>query len=478
MEQPLSIKEAQNSTTTSIGSLNLKDCFLRFTLRKAAVECCVTVIPKEGHDTITISPDLIHQFLAEHAVTVGIDMEAIDELCRKSEHSHDMEDYLIAQGRAPEAGQDETIEFLVTILTDELQPSEDEAGHVDFHNVTMFTSVNAGEKIAVIHAAVPGKAGSSVAGQPVPPPESKLLKFEKLENVKVNNDGSVIAGKTGMVIYKNNSLVVTDEFVVNGDVDFKIGNITFNGIVRIRGDVLDDFKIVAEKGIFIAGVAGACTLISAADIEIGGMNGQHKGTIICGGTLTANYLHDVKVQCKKDVIIRTEAMNTDIKAGGRVIISNGMLTGGETIALSGIEAKLIGSKTGIGTTIIAGMLYEDVAQLRALYIELQKISVNLDKVKNKKTIEDLYSERNKLRNEIINIRKKEKPGSNAKINVKGALLDHVDLTLGDLNQVLHDVTGAHSIIENPTEGTFLFLSLTPLEVLAQDLLKKYIPPKS
>ncbi len=405
-------------------------------------------------------------------------MEAIDELCRKSDHSHDLEDYLIAKGKAPEAGQDETIEFLVTILTDELQPSEDEAGHVDFHNVTMFTSVNAGEKIAVIHFAVPGKAGSSVAGQPVPPPEPKLLRFGKLENVKVNSDGSVIAEKTGMVIYKNNCLVVMDEFIVNGNVDFKIGNINFNGIVRIRGDVLDDFKIVAEKGIFIAGVAEACTLISSADIEIGGMNGQHRGTIICGGKLTANYLHDVEVQCKKDVIIKTEAINTNIKAGGRVIMSNGMLTGGETVALSGIEAKLIGSKTGISTTIIAGILYEDVAQLRAVYAELQKISAKLEKVKNKKALEDLYSERNRLRKEIINIRNKEKPGSNAKINVRGGLLDHVDLTLGDTNQVLHDVSGPHSIIENPAEGNFLFLNLTPLEVPAQDLLKKYIPQKS
>jgi len=95
------------------------------------------------------------------------------------------------------------------------------------------------------------------------------------------------------VLYDGKTVSVTEEYLVQGDVDLAVGNIDFRGFVQVKGDVLDDFDIHAIKGIQVNGNVGICQISSEGDIALGGMAGQGRGTITCGGNLVVTYLNDV-----------------------------------------------------------------------------------------------------------------------------------------------------------------------------------------
>jgi uncharacterized protein len=95
------------------------------------------------------------------------------------------------------------------------------------------------------------------------------------QNVRSGGDNNEIlfAEIHGRVKQEGDTIQVVEEYVVDGDVDFSIGNIRFNGFVEVRGDVLDGFQVSASKGLKITGNVGACRLISHGNIEFCGMDG-------------------------------------------------------------------------------------------------------------------------------------------------------------------------------------------------------------
>ena len=56
----------------------------------------------------------------------------------------------------------------------------------------------------------------------------------------------MFAEKTGRVDYKNRSVTVSSCYTVSGDADLSVGNISFNGDVLIKGNVISDITIEAS----------------------------------------------------------------------------------------------------------------------------------------------------------------------------------------------------------------------------------------
>src|SRR5690606_12118002 len=92
---------------------------------------------------------------------------------------------------------------------------------------------------------------------------------------------AVIDGQVS--ITENDKINVFPIFEVKGDVDFRVGNIDFVGMVLIRGNVLSGFKIKATGDIRIMGEVEAADLEAGENIEImAGVVAQGKGSIIAG----------------------------------------------------------------------------------------------------------------------------------------------------------------------------------------------------
>jgi uncharacterized protein (DUF342 family) len=170
------------------------------------------------------------------------------------------------------------------------------------------------------------------------------------------DDGcTVVAQRDGCVQWKAGVLSVIQVLDVKGNVDFKIGNIDFNGQVTIQGDVLPGFSVKAAGGIKVGGMVESASLVAAEQISIaGGVAGRLQATIKAGGAIEARYVHMVAIDSDDNVVIHTECLESTIKAGKDVLVERGAIIGGVVRARGNVRAGLVGSELGVATTIIAG----------------------------------------------------------------------------------------------------------------------------
>jgi uncharacterized protein (DUF342 family) len=432
------------------------------------LECRCTYIPRSQGAMMTL--DELKGYLVQSMVKQGIDEEALQDFAIKAAAGKSLFSVLLASGVAPVNGANGRIEYCVQPSTT-VQDEVNDGSSIDMHQVQTFLNVVGGDKIARIIQPEPGTAGKNIVGRPIPPEPGKDLKLKVGKNICCEEDGALLVAETaGRVCLASGEISVEEEYVVSGDVDFRVGTIEFNGFVEVRGDVLNDFNITSTKGMRITGNIGVCAIRSDGDITFCGMDGQDKGTIICGGTIRANFLHECNVTCTGDVIVDVELHNCTIKTLGRIVVNKGAISGGSCTALGGIEARKIGSPASVRTKLTVGMDYRDAEELERLFSELEQNQKQIGMTQSLQEIGELRKARAILTDTIYAIRSKIDPLSNPKINARTMLYDNVLLSLGTLNEEIKEQKdGPLSVIENTIEGGLRFLSMTSLDVKATDI---------
>jgi uncharacterized protein (DUF342 family) len=461
----------QNSSDTSaapaFGGNEIKKVGYSLYLRipDNRLECRCSYVPHEQGSMIT-RDDLI-TFLKQYNVKEGIDQQALDDFCVKAAAGQQQVDVLLASGTPPAVGADEYISLSVSSSTS-VRSGDDDTTNVDMHIVQTFINVSNGDEIGRIIPAEPGVPGRNITGMAIPAQPGKPMKCVIGKNIRCEENGRLlIASATGRFCQSAGEISVEEEYVVKGDVNFKIGSINFKGVVEVRGDVMDNFDITASKGMAITGNLGVSTIVSNGDITFCGMDGQNKGNITCGGTLRAHFIHDVEVESAGDVIVDVEIHNCSIKTLGKIVVDKGAISGGLYIALGGIEAKKIGSVSSVRTKLQAGVDYHDLEELEGLFATLAETNETAKKSQSLAEITELRATMTELSDRVMAIRNKVNSAANAKINVKAVLYENVLLTLGNaIEEIKEQVDGAHSIIENSIDGGLRYLSLTSLDVKA------------
>src|SRR5665647_710938 len=432
------------------------------------LECRCSYVPHDLGSMMT-REDLT-TFLKQYNVKEGIDQQGFDDFLVKAAAGQQQIDVLLASGLAPVTGADEHIELSVQ-GSSSVHSGEEENTSVDMHIVQTFINVSSGDEIGRIIPAEPGTPGRNIMGVPIPPQPGKPMKCTIGKNIRTEDNGSLlIAAAAGRLCRSTGEISVEEQYVVKGDVNFRVGIINFKGVVEVRGDVLDNFNITASKGLTVSGNIGVCTIVSDGDITFCGMDGQEKGLIVCGGTLRAHFIHDVDVECAGDVIVDVEIHNCTIRTLGKIVVDKGAITGGSYIARGGIEAKKLGSASSQHTKLHVGVDYHDLELLEKLFAALTETE---DKAKVSQSLTEITELRKtsvSLTDNIIAIRGKTDAISNAKINVKATLYENVQMTVGSVTEETREqLYGAHSIIENGIEGGLRYLSMTALNVKATDI---------
>ena len=464
---------------------------LRLEVSADEMECRATLKPLQG--SACLPPDEFLRLLKKAGVVCGVNGEAVATLCRLANEGKPQESVPVAAGIPSEPGADGWIEFFVRTSSKEIRLQENEEGHVDLRNLNFFTNVVPGDRIALLHPPENGPAGSTVTGLPVPPVAGKAENVRCGVGVRMEEGRLFFAEEAGRVLYEGDTVSVTEEYSVGGDVDFSVGSIDFRGFVDIRGDVLDEFDVRGEKGISIGGSIGACRIESDGNIELGSMAGKGKGVVRCGGNLVARYLNDVHVECAGNVVVANEIRNSTVKAVGSIRVENGVISGGECVAMAGIEAKDIGSYLGVRTRLTSGVYYPEVdrmnhlnARLRSLNEQIHRIQDALGPLNSRKSaghvlgdavrkrmailtvrLEELTEEKDEICRELASFRHQDHPTANAKINVRNWLGEGVGIALGQaVEEIRLEMSGPLSIIENTREGGLRYLTLSPLTLRA------------
>ena len=447
---------------------------LYFFISDDKLECRCSYVPHDQGSMMTC--DELRGYLAQSGVKEGIDEAALNDFAINAAAGRSQTMVLLAAGTPPVAGIDGWLSYSIQSSVLVHHADDDDKASIDMHNVQTFINVVPGDEIGRIIPPEPGRSGRSVTGLSIPPKPGKPLNLKIGKNIRTEQDGFVLlADAAGRVCVASGEISVEEEFIVSGDVNFRVGSIVFNGVVEVRGDVLDDFNISATKGIRVTGNIGLCHIVSDGDVSFCGMDGQDKGTIACGGTIRAQFIHNCVVKSAGDVIAEVEIHNSTIRSLGRIVVNQGAISGGSYTALGGIEGKKIGSPASVHTALSVGADYRDAEELERLFAELEKNQGQIKQAQSIQEIEELRFAKAALSDAIMAIRSKTDIRANPKVNVKGILYDNTLLSIGSLNEkIAEQLDGPVSIIENTIEGGLRFLSMTSLDVKATDIELAFI----
>ncbi len=310
-------------------------------------------------------------------ITVDIDTEGIEEAFRNARDNGGAP-VVIARGKPCRHGRDATL-----LWSKRITGKREQGGRVSHYlGQIQKRIVRTDDPVAKLSREKPGEDGMDVFGRVIKADKGKPLKMRKGPGIR-ECDGVFFAEKDGMVHFEDDQMRIDEIFVVDGNLDFEIGNIDFPGSVVIEGDILDLFEISAGGSIEIKGLVEGANLTAKGDIEIGGgVAGKTKGRIVTNSSLVAKFLINAYVYAEGDVMVEGEVVSSKVAAFGSLGSPECSIAGGEVEAIGGINVAAIGSDLGVKTVVGAGVgpahlaLMEsnaaEIANTRNLLVELKK----------------------------------------------------------------------------------------------------------
>lgn len=439
------------------------------------LSCYCSYQPNEDGKPLTAGE--LDEFLSQARIREGVAEEGVASLLAAADGKKALSGLLLATGVSMVPGADGRIVLEVSSDAPVEISGADDSAIVNLRRVQEFINVNEGDLVGRVLPPGDGEDGRTIRGRTIPRQPGNPLILQPGLNVRYDaEEGTIYAEAEGRVYCHGDQISVEQTYLVKGDVDFKVGDINFNGFVEIRGDVLDGFTVKATKGIKVHGNIEACLIESGGNVSFCGMNGQSKGTIHCRGSIAANFINDVTIEVVGDLLVETEIRNCHIRTLGAVRVGKRGLSGGECVALAGVDAGSLGAVSSIRTHIIVGVHYGDQEEITALFNELKGVIARFNA--SQKTAADLkefQKERAAINVRTQEVRSRHHEATNPKINVRKMLYDGVTVTLGSYSETIREERkGPMSIIENTIESGLRFLGLTELSIKADAIESTFV----
>ncbi|MBH0167758.1 DUF342 domain-containing protein [Fictibacillus sp. 18YEL24] len=351
----------------------------------------------------------------------------------------------IANGKLPRDGESAR---LIPSLTNEKKIDTDENVKLDFKRLFTIPTAEFGEIVARKQNATEGIPGISVFGKVIPAKKGKDMAVKNGENTVYNeSEQCVYASASGEVTFQNNRVNIYPVYRVGGDVSLKTGHIDFVGNVHITGDIPSGFKISAKGDVRVEGVVEAADIISDGSVIIGGgVLGQGKGTVRCGGDFTSLYISQGNVYAKGTIRVEQTILHSYCEAGSTITCTSGKgnISGGTCIAGKGISANNIGNETNSKTLLYIktnDRMEKEIIHHEQKILELEK---NLEKLNHLKIVLIQKNTEQQTINRIVNTIsqsqqeisahrteiEKYKNSLQSSININGTLHPNVEISIG------------------------------------------------
>jgi uncharacterized protein len=334
-------------------------------------------------------PELSYQglaeFLRQNGITYGVDLVACQQIVMNPRDFAAMK-MRVASGKEPIHGENASIELMIENQATS-KPRVLEGGRVDYFDLGVVKTVYSGHILAKRTPATEGIQGVTVSGAPLKAKPGRDMRLPQGKNTAVSEDGLLLVAATdGHVSYapQDQKVNVFDVFVVNGDVDFSVGNIDFLGNVQIKGSVLPDFRVVAAGDIEVVGNVDGAILEASGDITIrGGVQMRSRGVIKAGGTVRTRFLQGANIEAGLDVLIRDSIMHSQVQAGRNVYLEaqKSVIVGGLVRAGEEVRTRTLGSPMATPTEIEVGVHPHLRVEMNELHGKIKALHLNIDKTK-------------------------------------------------------------------------------------------------
>jgi uncharacterized protein (DUF342 family) len=321
--------------------------------------------------------------------------------------------------------------------------------------------------------------GMTVYGKDIAGEDGKKIEFAKDDTVSTaeSDPDLLVAAKKGHPISTETGVHIDDTLAIK-NASLQSGHIYFDGSVQITGDVLPNVIVEATGDVHVKGMVENAALIAGNNITIcAGVlssklynhNVQEDFTPECSlkaeGTIIAKYCNSIRASAKKDILIETYVMHSQLSAGENIVVGNnngkGVLIGGISIAKAGLTSNVLGSEAYVITRLNCGnsdeakRLNKKVNNfLKRTKNELDLLEAVLIKIKSKgspikvgsvilEKAKKIHDEINKLKRKILKaetklaaLKKELFLSSNAKVSVNKKLYPNVHITINVANVVI------------------------------------------
>ncbi len=305
-------------------------------------------VPKTAQGTSDIGP--IKELMKKRQIKYGIvnDLE-IKKFLKNCTDPH--EKFVVARGIAPSVGKPAEIIYNFNTESDEAGVINED-GSIDFRARGDSPFVKRGEILAEKKPMEQPKSGMDIFGETLLVGDVDDVPLEGGDGVELSPDGlqlkAMLTGQPSIDI--KGVISVLESFTVNGDVDFKTGNINFNGNVIVKGAVKEGF--VVECADLTANEINGGTIKIRGDLKIS--NGIVNSKIETQGSVQAKFLNKTKLYGYGDMLITREIMESYIAISGALNNEAGRITASTVSARKGMSVKQIGTDKAEYSTIKAG----------------------------------------------------------------------------------------------------------------------------
>ena len=311
---------------------------------------------ERGFGGVSSKSEILSELKAR-GVVFGVDEENVGKIADrlKADDVRAGERLCVASWRPPQPAIADSYALIEPETEEGTNHTEDSKGRVDFKEVKTIYVVVEGELVARLVPGEDGLAGCKLNGEVVALEELEDESQRLGDGVRIDaSTGRVYATRSGRPAIVDNILDVLQVYEVEGDVDFSIGNVRFDGHVVIRGSILDEFELEC-KSLEVHGTVGASTIFCATDAALhGGVNGNGKCRLYVGGRCESKYLNQVTAHIGGDLIVERGITNSQIVCWGTMEANR--VVGGRSAARLGYTIEDLGSELGVVTIVAPGMI--------------------------------------------------------------------------------------------------------------------------
>lgn len=321
-----------------------------------------------------LTPENLKERLELAGLGIEPDPEGAAQIFDRLDKGLDVRGIVVARGTPPQDGEDGRVEMAVETVQSIGSLLED--GRVDFYERGTVHTVTEGQLLAHVIPAQKGTPGRDVRGKVLPARDGRGVNISAGKDVEAAKDGTEFRAKAGgMVVFARNTLSVTDTIEIRGDIDFSSGNIRMEeGSVVVRGTIRSGFTVVSGGNVIIGEAIENAFVEAEGDVVVRrGIVMREGGYIKAGGDVVAHFAENARIEADGNVVITHDITNCNLLVLGEVIATKGKgrIQGGRVRCGSGVEAKQIGSRLGVPTTIILGLDPEGHDELMAEKRELR-----------------------------------------------------------------------------------------------------------
>ncbi len=345
LTQSSNIEDKKRDTLLLIGD---RRCF-ELTISADEMEAKIRLV---GKMPVDMNPENLKYLLRTHQIIYGLADDIDIELFIRRASTKNRKPFIIARGRAVKPGRNATIKYF---FEDENARFGRElaSGKFDYRDRGEIVNVTPGTVLARKVSIIQPIKGSTVKGLEIPAPIALDVELSAGKGAAISKDGLTVTaevnGRPDLTI--GGRISVMHEKAVDGNVDFRTGNIIFGGDVNVTGTLLPGFSVKADN-------------LTVNDIDEGEVNVENNiivknniinANIVSGGNLlVAQSMKKSVVSARGDVVIEKEIIDCTIITSGKVLISRGRIIASLIHAAKGIEAKEIGSQTSSPCSLFPG----------------------------------------------------------------------------------------------------------------------------